>query len=184
MRYLLIKGQCEDVGRIIHQLLGELCIRLPSFQVISRYLKGPISTRLKRRNQIMNPIGKQGKRTAAVKYMSNFSSLFRASLFHALSEDLMDSSPQTCHSDPKGGTSSRSSPLLTLERTYESQEIRTSSNNPCVRDVASDLKFPRRYACLALKIICITCWLQGWMVLEGMSTLSSMSVMFITKWMS
>ena len=124
------------------------------------------------------------ERTAAVKYISNFSSLFKPSLFHALSAPLMDSSPQACHSDPKGGTSSRSSPLLTLERTYETHEVRTSSNNPWVRDVTSDLNLLRRYVCLALKIICIACWLQGWMVWEGMSTLSSMSVMFITKWMS
>jgi hypothetical protein len=124
------------------------------------------------------------ERTAAVKYISNFSSLFKASFFHALSAALMDSLPQACHSVPKGGTSSLGSPLLTLDRTYESQEVRTSFSNPCVRDVTSDLNLLKRYVCLALKIICIICWLQGRKVLRGMSTLSSMSVMFITKWMS
>ena len=59
-----------------------------------------------------------------------------------------------------------------------------SSSNPCVRDMASDLNLLRRCVCLALKIICITCWLQKKLALEGTSTLSSMSVMFITKWMS
>jgi hypothetical protein len=128
---------------------------------------------------------RQGReRTAAVKCISNFSSLFRASFFHAMLAALMDSSPQACHSDPKGGISSLGRPLLTLDRTYESQEVRTSSSNPCVRDVVSDLNSLKRYDCLALKIICSTYWLQGRMVLEEMSTLSSMSVMFITKWMS
>jgi hypothetical protein len=54
-----------------------------------------------------------------------------------------------------GGTSWLSNPLFTLERTYESQEDRTSSINPWVRDVASDLNFLTRYVCLALKMIYI-----------------------------
>ena len=53
MRYLLVKGQGEDVGRIIHKPLGQLCIRLSSFQVITRNLDGLKSTGLRGRYQNM-----------------------------------------------------------------------------------------------------------------------------------
>lgn len=130
MKHLLIKGECEDVGRTIYKPLSEFHACLAGFQMFICCLDCRMSTGLRWLYQWVARVSRQGrKRTAEVMCMSNFSSLFRESFFQSLSAALIHSPLQACHSDPKGGTSSLSSPLLTLERTYESQEDRTSSSN-------------------------------------------------------
>jgi hypothetical protein len=60
MKHLLIKGECEDVGRTIHKPLSELHACLPGFQTIICCFDCPMSTGLRWPYQSVAPVDKEG----------------------------------------------------------------------------------------------------------------------------